>query len=73
MGKYSALEQVRRAETLEHMTRAMMIADRGINHTEFEDGGDTVAIHYHTGYIRRVNVALDSPMEIIKDLAEHGF
>ena len=70
---YSPLEEKRRAETLEHMTRAMMIADRDINHTEFENGGDTVAIHYHTGYIRRVNVALDSPMGIIKDLAEHGF
>lgn len=73
MGNYSLLEQQRRGATLNYMTQAMMIADKNIDHTEFEDGGDTVAIHYHTGYIRRVNVALDSPMEIIKDLAEHGF
>ena len=72
MGNYSALEQARRGATLDYMTQAMMIADKNIDHTEFEDGGDIVAIHYHTGYIRRVNVAHDSPEGIIRDLAEHG-
>ena len=42
----------------------------GISHLELQDA-ETVIINYTDGYKRKVNIAADSGMAIIRDVARH--
>ena len=65
---YPPLEQIKRTEVLEYLTRALKLAGTGLAFTQFDDDGDTVVLTFEDGLEKRVNVCSDTPIELIKNV-----
>lgn len=53
---------------VDSLSETLRLTREGVDHLELKDN-DTVVIHYRCGYERPVNIALNSGLAIIKDVA----
>ena len=60
---------VTKEQLVKSLGETLSLTREGISHLELKDN-DTVIIHWNNGYQREVNIACDSGLAIIKDVAK---
>jgi predicted Ser/Thr protein kinase len=60
---------VTKEQLVKSLGETLSLTREGISHLELKDK-DTVIIHWNHGYQREVNIACDSGLAIIKDVAK---
>ena len=61
---------VSKKEFIEEYRKVLSMTREGVSHLELPDD-ETVVICYKNGYERKVNIACNSAMAIIRDVARH--
>ena len=60
---------VTKEQLIANLSETVKLTREGVDHLELQDE-DTVIIHYEGGGWKKVNIALDSGMAIIRDVAK---
>ena len=61
---------VTKKQLIESLSETLSLTRAGVDHLELLDE-DTVVIHYIGGASRKVNIAMNSAMAIIRDVAKY--
>lgn len=62
--------RVTKERFIEKYSELLFMTREGVSHLELQDD-ETVVIHYKGGAEKTVNIACDSAMAIIRDVARH--
>ena len=60
---------ISKREFIDKYSELLQMTREGLSHIELKDD-DTVTVHYDSGYIVDINIACNSGMAIIRDVAK---